>query len=72
MSSKTTSRGFPILGIMFLILFTMKLAKIGEVGDWSWWWVTAPLWGCALVALAVFIIGFIYIAVREQWNGRGW
>ena len=26
--------------IVFLIL------KLTNVIDWSWWWVTAPLWGC--------------------------
>jgi len=32
----------------FLVFLVMKL--IGKI-DWSWWWVTAPLWGPASLAL---------------------
>ena len=27
--------------IMFLIFMTLKLT---DLIDWSWWWVSAPLW----------------------------
>ena len=43
---------------MFLVFLVMKLAEIGAVATWSWWWVTAPLWGPALLALG---IGGIYL-----------
>ena len=33
-----------------LVFITLKLT--GFI-DWSWWWVTAPLWGGAAVALTV-------------------
>ena len=35
---------------LFLIFFVLKLCG---VITWSWWWVTAPLWG----TLALFIGG---------------
>lgn len=34
----------------------MKLAKIGAVAEWSWWWVTCPLWGGIALLIVVFII----------------
>lgn len=37
-------RSFPILGVMFLIFLTLKLAEVGAVAAWSWWAVTSPLW----------------------------
>ena len=40
MPNKTNA--FPLLPILFLI-FT--IAKLTNHIDWSWWWVTAPLWG---------------------------
>jgi len=48
---------FPMLGIMFLIFMTLKLT--GTIA-WSWWWVTAPLWGgIALVAtIYAVVLGF--------------
>jgi hypothetical protein len=42
--------------ILFLIFLTLKLAGIGQVATWSWWWVTSPLWiPLALVIPIVFI-----------------
>lgn len=29
-----------------LVLF--KVAGLGNVANWSWWWVTAPFWGLSL------------------------
>ena len=30
--------------ILFLIFLTLKLAGLGVVATWSWWWVFSPLW----------------------------
>ncbi len=49
-SSKTTG-GIGFTGALFLVFLVLKLTK---VIDWSWWWVTAPLWIWA--ALAVIIL----------------
>ena len=39
--------------LLFLVFLVLKLAA---VIDWSWWWVTAPLWGgFAFVALCLFV-----------------
>lgn len=43
-----------ILFIVFLIL------KLTNNIDWSWWWVTCPLWiGLAIVIAVLLIIGLI-------------
>lgn len=56
---ESTSRSFISLGfgsVLFFILLTLKLT--GHI-DWSWWWVTAPLWGpVALIVLLVLLVGF--------------
>lgn len=44
-----------VLFIVFLIL------KLTHVIDWSWWWVTSPLWiGAGLILIGIPIIIFIY------------
>lgn len=44
--------GYPsILFIVFLIL------KLVHSIDWSWWWVTAPLWIEGIVSLVVLTAG---------------
>lgn len=64
MRGKTNSNGLGIGSILFLIFLTLKLAEIGPVAKWSWWWVTAPLWIpmvlIALIALAVGAVALGY------------
>lgn len=56
-NSSSSSGGVGFFGLMFLIFMTLKLT--GFI-DWSWWWVTAPLWGgFALIFLFVVIVAFI-------------
>jgi hypothetical protein len=62
MSNKSNSAagggGIGLLGAMFLIFLTLKLCG---VIDWSWWWVTAPLW--AIPALLIGIIALVLAAI---------
>lgn len=52
--------GVGICGWMFLIFLTLKLT--GYIG-WSWWWVTAPLWGPFVLSIAIIgVIGAIAVA----------
>jgi hypothetical protein len=49
--STTSSSGGGGLFLLFLLFLVLKLT---HVIDWSWWWITAPLWGpVAPVALVV-------------------
>jgi hypothetical protein len=36
--------------VLFLVFLVLKLTN---VIDWSWWWVTAPLWIPILVAILI-------------------
>ena len=53
MSENKSSGGIGFFGLMFLIFMTLKLTK---VIDWSWWWVTAPLWGGFAILLIVLVV----------------
>lgn len=41
MASRSRSSGIGLGGILFVVFLVLKLT--GFI-DWSWWWVTAPLW----------------------------
>jgi hypothetical protein len=63
MANENKSNGGIGLGvILFLIFMTLKLT--GNI-DWSWWWVTSPLW-IPFVAAAVIlgIVGVIAIIIE--------
>ncbi len=50
-SSSNSSGGVGFFSLLFIVFLVLKLT---EVIGWSWWWVTAPLWGpVALVVVCV-------------------
>jgi hypothetical protein len=51
-----TGNGIGIAGTIFLIFLTLKLTKVGTVADWSWLWVTSPIW---IPFCLIFVIAFI-------------
>lgn len=59
MGKKTiTLVGANLSTIIFVIFLVLKLAEIGPVANWSWWWVTSPLWISWLIVLSIlFIVG---------------
>lgn len=65
MSDKSTSGGTGIgcFTIMFLIFMTLKLCG---VINWSWWWVTAPLWGSAIALTAFFGIILVLALISKR------
>ena len=65
---KVKSSGMGIGTILFLIFLTLKLAEIGPVQYWSWWWVTAPLW-IPLVGFLVFAGIAVVIAIVIAYIG---
>lgn len=60
--SKTSSSSSSGIGFGGLLFITFLVLKLTNVIDWSWWWVTAPLWGSVIMlilALAMIIVGTI-------------
>jgi len=54
MADNNNSGGLSLATILFLIFLILKLTNYI---DWSWWWVTSPLWiGTLLISLVLFII----------------
>jgi hypothetical protein len=45
-----------IVAVLTLIFLTLKLAGLGVVADWSWWWVFSPIWITALSIIAMCCI----------------
>ena len=56
-SGSTT--GISFSSVLFIVFLVLKLT--GTI-DWSWWWVTAPLW---IPVGLVFIIAFIILILTQ-------
>lgn len=54
--NNTNNAGCGFLGLLFLVFLVLKLT--GYIA-WSWWWVTAPLWGGFAFLMAVLSIAAI-------------
>jgi len=54
--------GVSLGGLIFVVFLTLKLAGIGQVATWSWWWVTSPLWISVAIYLVV-VLGAVAIGL---------
>ncbi len=55
-SMENNSGNLSLSLIIFVVFLTLKLSG---VIDWSWWWITSPLW--LPFALVLVVIGIISI-----------
>lgn len=51
--SNASGGGIGLTGATFIVFLVLKLT--GSI-TWSWWWVTAPLWGVFALVLAIAAI----------------
>ena len=51
-------------GYMTLTFVALMVLKLCGVIDWSWWWVTAPIWGPIVIFIGfLVVIGIIALVV---------
>ena len=62
MSKTVTTGGFTLCSMVFIVFLIFKLAEIGKVATWSWWWVTAPLW---IPTTITFVIAFTVVFCKK-------
>lgn len=53
------SGGIGFFGLLGILFIGLKLGGVPPVSDWSWWWVTAPLWGPMVLVAAVLLIALV-------------
>ena len=62
MSNNVSGGGVGLGGVLFIVFLILKLT--GHI-DWSWWWVTAPLW--IPIGLAIVFLIVISMLNRDIW-----
>ena len=60
--------GLTFLQVLFLIFLVLKLTGKTVVASWSWWWVTAPLWGGFAIVAVIWIIIMIILGLAALLN----
>lgn len=64
MANKSTSSGLGLGSVLFIVFLILKLT--GNI-DWSWWWVTSPLWiPITLGVIVLGVVGFIAVLLNKK------
>lgn len=61
MSKSNNSGG--LAALTFLVFLVLKLTN---VIDWSWWWVTLPLWGGIALFGVITLVTLIWVAIFKK------
>lgn len=64
------------ISLPFAAFFVFLGLRLSGSTSWSWWWVTAPLWGGAAVVLALLLFGGATVltgfGVAKYAQKKGW
>lgn len=61
MTTTAQKAGFPFIGILQLILITLKLCNVIA---WSWWAVLSLIWGPFLFFVFAIVITLIFVSLK--------
>lgn len=64
-NKKVSGNGIGLGTVLFLIFLTLKLAEVGQVATWSWWWITSPLWIPIVLVLGIAVIALILAGIVQ-------
>lgn len=54
---------FSLPVLLFIALVVLKLT---DVIEWSWWWVTSPLWITGGISLVMFVLFGLFFAIGNK------
>lgn len=60
--SNSNSGGIGLAGATFIVFLVLKLT---HNIDWSWWWITSPLWIPVALVFVIVLIAGIVAGVKE-------
>lgn len=59
-TKSNSGTGLSLSAVLFIVFLVLKLT--GNI-EWSWWWVTSPLWIPFALVLSIFGAVFIGIVI---------
>ncbi len=65
--SKSSSSGMGLGSVLFVVFLVLKLT---DHIDWSWWWVTSPLWISGLIGVLVMLLVFLLQFIHDRKQER--
>ena len=62
MSEEKTTFNSSLPTLLFIVFLILKLT--GNI-DWSWWWVTSPLWIPVAAVLVLIVIALVFYNTKK-------
>lgn len=71
-NKRSTAGGVGFCGLLTIAFIVLKLTGVIA---WSWWWVLAPIWIPAAIALAIIVVALLALVIatakeRAKTGGR--
>lgn len=65
--NQTTVRsgGIGLGSLLFVLFLALKLT--GQI-TWSWWWVTAPLWGPIAILIVIALVVLVVLSLAKAFT----
>ena len=61
-NEQATSSGLCFGTVLFIVFLVLKLTNYI---DWSWWWITAPVWIPLGLVVMILIVTALVLIVKE-------
>ena len=62
---KSSKSGLSLTGVLFIVFLVLKLTGLI---NWSWWWITSPLWLPLSIAFGIILILLLVSLVFGKGN----
>jgi hypothetical protein len=56
------------VSVSFVLFVVFLVLKLTHVINWSWWWVTLPLWGGLALIAVLLLIAFVAGVLAETFQ----
>lgn len=71
-NNKVIGTGLTFMQVLFLVFLILKLTGVSVVATWSWWWVTAPLWGGIALFFAIWVLIMVIMLIVGLFSAIGY
>lgn len=71
-NNKVIGTGLTFMQVLFLVFLILKLTGISVVATWSWWWVTAPLWGGVALFFVIWVLIMVIMLIVGLFSAIGY
>lgn len=70
MGQKKLTDAITVLNFPQALVVLFTYLKLTKQIDWSWWWITAPIWGQLALAGVIIVVVILFVALFGKGNTK--